>query len=64
MSQPSKTQIALIGASGRMGRAIVSVLSTSVKSTLSSSVVSQSSVFLGMDSGLHSGIKQNGVNFS
>ncbi|EKP05820.1 MULTISPECIES: 4-hydroxy-tetrahydrodipicolinate reductase [Leptospira] len=64
MSQPSKTQIALIGASGRMGRAIISVLSTSIKSTLSSSIVSQSSVFLGMDSGLHSGIKQNGVNFS
>lgn len=59
-----KYQIALIGGSGRMGRAIITVLSSSVASTLSASVVSGSSVFLGMDSGLHTGIKQNGVNFS
>lgn len=43
----SKYQIALIGGSGRMGRAIITVLSSSSKSTLSSSVVSGGSVFLG-----------------
>ncbi|RHX80589.1 4-hydroxy-tetrahydrodipicolinate reductase [Leptospira yasudae] len=59
-----KFQIALIGGSGRMGRAIITVLSASSKSSLSSAVVSGGSVFYGMDSGLHSGIKQNGVNFT
>ncbi|MBW0433940.1 4-hydroxy-tetrahydrodipicolinate reductase [Leptospira yasudae] len=59
-----KFQIALIGGSGRMGRAIITVLSASSKSSLSSAVVSGGSVFHGMDSGLHSGIKQNGVNFT
>ncbi|TGK31095.1 4-hydroxy-tetrahydrodipicolinate reductase [Leptospira gomenensis] len=63
-SKNRTTQIALIGGSGRMGRAIISVLSASSRSTLSASVVSGGSVFLGMDSGLHSGVKQNGVNFS
>ncbi|TGL68102.1 4-hydroxy-tetrahydrodipicolinate reductase [Leptospira kmetyi] len=59
-----KFQIALIGGSGRMGCAIITVLSSSNKSSLSSAVVSAGSVFHGMDSGLHSGIKQNGVNFT
>ncbi|XDD49216.1 4-hydroxy-tetrahydrodipicolinate reductase [Leptospira sp. WS92.C1] len=60
----SKFKIALIGGSGRMGRAIITVLSASSRSELSSAVVGPGSVFLSMDSGLHSGIKQNGVSFS
>ncbi|TGK05229.1 4-hydroxy-tetrahydrodipicolinate reductase [Leptospira langatensis] len=59
-----KNRVAVIGASGRMGKAIIQVLSQSKLSELSASVVSKGSVYLGLDSGLHSGLKQNEILFS
>ncbi|PJZ24260.1 4-hydroxy-tetrahydrodipicolinate reductase [Leptospira hartskeerlii] len=59
-----KNRVAVIGASGRMGKAIIQVLSQSKVSELSAAVVSKGSVYLGLDSGLHSGLKQNEILFS
>lgn len=47
-----------------MGKAIIQVLSQSKVSELSASVVSKGSVYLGLDSGLHSGLKQNDILFT
>ncbi|TGL59255.1 4-hydroxy-tetrahydrodipicolinate reductase [Leptospira sarikeiensis] len=59
-----KNRVAVIGASGRMGKAIIQVLSQSKISELSAAVVSKGSVYLGLDSGLHSGLKQNEILFT
>ncbi|WP_052005235.1 4-hydroxy-tetrahydrodipicolinate reductase [Leptospira sp. WS58.C1] len=47
-----------------MGKAIIQVLSQSKISELSAAVVGKGSVYLGLDSGLHSGLKQNEILFS
>nr|WP_165783130.1 4-hydroxy-tetrahydrodipicolinate reductase [Leptospira wolffii] len=60
----NKNRVSVVGASGRMGKAIIQVLSQSKLSELSASVVGKGSVYLGMDSGLHSGLKQNGILFT
>ncbi|MDZ4727692.1 MAG: 4-hydroxy-tetrahydrodipicolinate reductase [Leptospira sp.] len=60
----SKLKIGLIGANGRMGKAIIQVLSSSNKSTLGAAIVKEGSVYLGFDSGIHSGIKETGIIFS
>ncbi len=59
-----KHRIAVVGASGRMGKAIIQVLSQSKLSELSASIVSKGSICLGLDSGLHSGLKPNGILFT
>ncbi|GBF50622.1 dihydrodipicolinate reductase [Leptospira ryugenii] len=59
----SKIKIGLIGANGRMGKAIIQVLAASNRSTLSASVVKKDSVFVGLDSGIHSGLKENQILF-
>jgi 4-hydroxy-tetrahydrodipicolinate reductase len=60
----SKLKIGLIGANGRMGKAIIQVLATSPKSMLSSAIVKEGSVYIGFDSGIHSGIKETAIIFS
>nr|WP_198012828.1 4-hydroxy-tetrahydrodipicolinate reductase [Leptospira broomii] len=60
----AKNRVAVIGASGRMGTAIIQVLSQSKVSELSAAVVSKGSVYLGLDSGLHSGLKPNQIPFT
>lgn len=47
-----------------MGTAIIQVLSQSKVSELSAAVVSKGSVYLGLDSGLHSGLKPNQIPFT
>lgn len=59
----SKLKIGLIGANGRMGKAIIQVLAQSQKSSLSSATVKAGSIYIGFDSGIHSGIKETGVIF-
>lgn len=59
-----KNRIAVIGASGRMGKAIIQVLSQSKESELSAAVVGKESVCLGLDAGLNSGLKPNGILFT
>ncbi|MCE9500489.1 MAG: 4-hydroxy-tetrahydrodipicolinate reductase [Leptospira sp.] len=59
-----KINIALIGATGRMGKAVTSVLSHSHTAQLKSTVDKEGSVYLGMDSGLHSGGESNKIIFS
>jgi 4-hydroxy-tetrahydrodipicolinate reductase len=57
-------QCALAGASGRMGRAIINVMSSDAFSkdiTLSGSLASQGSFWLDVDAGVMSGLKGNGV---
>lgn len=60
----SKFKIGLIGANGRMGKAIIQVLSHSARSALSAAIVKSGSVYTGFDSGIHSGIKETGILFS
>ncbi|WP_411821679.1 4-hydroxy-tetrahydrodipicolinate reductase [Leptospira sp. 'Mane'] len=60
----SKIKVGLIGANGRMGRAIIQVLTASGKSQLSAAVVKEGSVYTDFDSGIHSGIKETGISFS
>lgn len=57
-------RVGLFGASGRMGRAIIQILSTHPTAELSLAVVEEGSVFLGMDSGLHAGTKESKVPFT
>jgi 4-hydroxy-tetrahydrodipicolinate reductase len=59
-----KKKIALIGAAGRMGRAITLAFPHSSKIDLSYAVVRPDSYSIGFDSGLHSGGKENKVLFS
>jgi 4-hydroxy-tetrahydrodipicolinate reductase len=47
-----------------MGTAIIQVLSQSSKSILGSAVVSEQSVYLGLDSGLHTIHKENKITFN
>jgi len=59
----SKKRIALVGASGRMGRAIIHVLAESKSCVLSHALVKPGSVYTGLDSGLHAGSRENGILF-
>lgn len=58
-----KTKVALVGAGGRMGKAIVQVLAQSQKSELVAALVKEGSVFVGFDSGIHSGLRENSIVF-
>ncbi|MDF3819972.1 4-hydroxy-tetrahydrodipicolinate reductase [Leptospira sp. 96542] len=60
----SKIKIGVIGAGGRMGKAIVQVLSQSKKSELVAAVVRDGAVYSGFDSGIHSGVKETGILLS
>ena len=57
-------KIAVIGACGRMGRAIIQVLNETPDAELSHAVDRGGSVFIGLDSGIHSGLPDNGVLFT
>lgn len=59
-----KIKVALIGAAGRMGRAIIQVLATSSKLELHHALEKSDSITIGMDSGLNSGLKPNKILFS
>lgn len=56
-----KKKVCLIGAAGRMGRSITQVLSVSQNIELSGAIEREDSILLGMDSGIHSGIKENKI---
>lgn len=60
----AKKKIALIGAAGRMGKAIIQAFPQSDKSELGYAVVRPDSYSIGFDSGLHCGLKENRVLFS
>ncbi|WP_208861390.1 4-hydroxy-tetrahydrodipicolinate reductase [Leptospira brenneri] len=60
----SKIKVGVIGAGGRMGKAIIQVLSLSKKSELSAAVVREGAVYAGFDSGNHAGIKETGILLS
>lgn len=60
----SKLRIGMVGAGGRMGKAIIQVLANSKFSELSTAVVREGSVFLGFDSGIHAGIKETQIPFT
>ncbi len=60
----NKSGVCLIGAGGRMGRAITERLSVSHDASLKYAIDRPDAVFIGMDSGLYSGMKSNGVNYS
>lgn len=59
-----KKKIALIGAAGRMGRAITQAFPQSNSVSLAYAVVRPDTYSLGFDSGLHSGGKENKILFS
>lgn len=54
----------MIGAGGRMGKSILSVLSHSEKSVLVAALERKDSILIGMDSGLHAGGKDNHIPFT
>lgn len=60
----AKNKITLIGAGGRMGKAIIQAFPHSEKSELAFAIVRPDSYSLGFDSGLHCGTKENKVLFS
>ncbi|PJZ85168.1 4-hydroxy-tetrahydrodipicolinate reductase [Leptospira harrisiae] len=60
----SKIKVGIVGAGGRMGKAIIQVLSLSKKSELSAAVVREGAVYAGFDSGNHAGIKETGILLS
>ena len=60
----SKKKVCLVGAAGRMGKSITQVLSHSQKMELGFAVEKSDSILVGMDSGLHSGIKENSILYS
>ncbi|MGJ4732555.1 4-hydroxy-tetrahydrodipicolinate reductase [Leptospira levettii] len=60
----SKIKVGVIGAGGRMGKAIIQVLSISKKSVLSAAVVREGAIYAGFDSGNHAGIKETGILLS
>jgi 4-hydroxy-tetrahydrodipicolinate reductase len=60
----TKKKIAVIGAAGRMGRAIIEAFGHSSLSELGYAVVRPDSYSIGFDSGLHCGQKENKVLFS
>ncbi|MEM7180021.1 MAG: 4-hydroxy-tetrahydrodipicolinate reductase [Spirochaetota bacterium] len=57
----NKTRIAMVGAAGRMGKAIVSILEESEFSCLQAAIERPGSILIGVDSGLHAGLKANKV---
>ncbi|HMY69940.1 MAG TPA: 4-hydroxy-tetrahydrodipicolinate reductase [Leptospiraceae bacterium] len=59
-----RNKVCLIGAGGRMGKAITEVLFHSKTSVLGSAVEKTDSILLGMDSGLNSGLGENHVRYS
>jgi 4-hydroxy-tetrahydrodipicolinate reductase len=59
-----KQKIALIGAAGRMGRAITQAFPQSNSVSLGYAIVRPDSYSIGFDSGLHSGGKENKILFS
>jgi 4-hydroxy-tetrahydrodipicolinate reductase len=60
----TKYKVAMIGAGGRMGKAIVQVLSHSENMVLSYAIEKKDSILIGMDSGLNSGLKDNHVPYT
>ncbi|EMY60417.1 4-hydroxy-tetrahydrodipicolinate reductase [Leptospira terpstrae] len=60
----SKIKVGVIGAGGRMGKAIIQVLSLSKKSELSAAIVREGAIYAGFDSGNHAGIKETGILLS
>ena len=60
----SKIRIAMVGAAGRMGKAIASILAESNISCMQAAIERQGSILIGVDSGLHAGLKANQVLFS
>lgn len=64
MNKKERQKIALVGACGRMGRAITQILATNESSQISAAVDSKDSIFLGLDSGLHSGGGENHVKIT
>ena len=63
MELHNKISIGLIGASGRMGKSIIGVLSSSQNSKLGKAIVRNGSPFVNLDSGLQSGVVENHVPF-
>lgn len=62
MNNPTK--ITLIGAAGRMGKAITQVLSTTPNAKLVGAVERNDSVLIGMDSGLNSQVHENNIPYT
>lgn len=62
MNNPTK--VTLIGAAGRMGKAITQVLATEQKAKLVGAVEREDSVLIGMDSGLNSQIHENHIPYT
>lgn len=60
----NKQKIALVGAAGRMGKAIIQVLSHSQSSELSAALERSDSIVIGMDSGVNSLLKENHIPYS
>lgn len=59
-----KTKISIIGAAGRMGKAILSVLAESTSAGVSACIERSGSILLGVDSGLNAGLNANQVLIS
>ncbi|MCB1178068.1 MAG: 4-hydroxy-tetrahydrodipicolinate reductase [Leptospiraceae bacterium] len=64
MSKEQKIKVGLIGAGGRMGKAITQVLAHSHDSVLSGAVERADSILLGMDSGVNSSLKENHILYT
>jgi len=60
----TKKKIALVGAAGRMGKAIIQAFPYSSQSEIGYAVVRSDSYCIGFDSGLHCGMKENRIPFS
>jgi 4-hydroxy-tetrahydrodipicolinate reductase len=60
----NKKKVCLIGAAGRMGKSITQVLSYSSTLQLGSAIEREDSIYLGLDSGLHSNTKENQILYS
>lgn len=60
----AKKKITLVGAAGRMGKAIIQAFPNSNQSELAYAIVRPDSYSIGFDSGLHCGMKENKVLFS
>ena len=60
----SRKKVCLIGAAGRMGKSITQVLTNSSTLQLGAAIERDDSIFLGLDSGLHSSTKENKILYS
>lgn len=60
----SRKKVCLIGAAGRMGKSITQVLSLSNTLQLGAAIERSDSIFLGLDSGLHSSTKENKILYT